>query len=192
MEKNLSFYKKSAYYYNIEFSLGDLQVKQGDIAGADTNYTSLMNENPNRRFYYLTRLRKYLMKESLIKTYVNGNDFDKFQVLKKINSVKYDYNSIPVMINLARSLNDEYKLFLKNFDKTIRIKDYASSYAIYRLSIYMLENLDFQDARKMAALSLRYSSDNNFNNILQSNFDLTDWFYYNGETTLKQFHYINE
>ncbi len=192
LEKNLSFYKNSAYYYNIEFTLGDLQVKQNDLFGADTNYTALMNENPNRRYYYLTRLRKYLMKDSLIKVYVNGNDFDKFQVIKKINTNKYDYNSIPVFINLARALNKDYKLFIKNFDKTIRIKDYSSSYAMYRLSIYMLENLDIQDARKMAALSLRYNSDKNFNYILQNNFDLTDWFFYNGETTLKQFHYRYE
>ncbi|MEJ2617571.1 MAG: hypothetical protein P8Z35_21635, partial [Ignavibacteriaceae bacterium] len=79
-----------------------------------------------------------------------------------------------------------------NFNKTIKIRDYASSYAVYRLSIYMLENLDFLTARKMAALSLRYNSDKNFNYILQGNFDLTDWFYYNGEKTLKQFHYKYE
>ena len=192
LEENLSFYKKSAYYYNIEFSLGDLQVKLGDIAGADTNYTSLMNENPNRQYYYLTRLRQYLIKDSLIQAYVSGNDFDKFQIVKKINSAKYNFNSIPVMISLARSLNDEYKLFLKNFDKTIQVRDYSSSYSMYRLSIYMLENLDFQNARKMAALSLRYTSDKNFNYILQANFDLTDWFYNNGESTLKQFQYKDE
>ena len=132
------------------------------------------------------------MKESLIKVYVNGNNFDKFQIIKKINAKKYDYNSIPVFINLARALNEDYKLFIKNFDKTIRIKDYSSSYAVYKLSIYMLENLDFPTARKMAALSLRYNYDKNFNYILQSNFDLTDWFYYNGEKTLKQFHYKYE
>jgi len=192
LEKNLSFYKNSAYYYNIEFSLGDLQVKEGDLAGADTNYTSLMNENPNRRYYYLTRLRKYLIKNSLVKAYVNGNNFDKFQIIKKINADNYDYNSIPVFINLARALNEDYKLFIKNFNKTIKIKDYSSSYAVYKLSVYMLENLDFLTARKMAALSLRYNSDTNFNYILQSNFDLTDWFYYNGEKTLKEFHYKYE
>ena len=192
LEKNLSFYKNSAYYYNIEFSLGDLQVKQGDLSGADTNYTSLMNENPNRRYYYLTRLRKFLMKDNLIKVYISGNDSDKFQVIKKINSGKYFYNSIPVYLNLARALKEEYKLFIKNFDKTIHINDYSSSYAVYKLSIYMLENLDFINARKMAALSLRYNSDKNFNYILQSNFDLTDWFFNNGEKTLKQFHYKYE
>lgn len=192
LQDNISFYKNSAYYYNIEFSLGDLQAKQGDYKGADTNYTALMNENPNRRFYYLTRLRKNLIKNSLIKSYVNGNDFDKFQIVKKLNVHKYNYNSIPVLISLAKSLNDEYKLFLKNFDKTIHIKDYSSSYAVYRLSIYMLENLDFSDARKMAALSLRHDSGKDFNSVLQSNYDLTDWFFYNGEATLKQFHFKYE
>ncbi len=31
LQKNISFYQKSAYYYNIEFSLADLQVKQNDL-----------------------------------------------------------------------------------------------------------------------------------------------------------------
>lgn len=132
------------------------------------------------------------MKDTSIKVYINGNNFDKFQVIKKINAVKFNYNSIPVFINLARGLNEDYKLFIKNFDKTIHINDYSSSYAVYRLSIYMLENLDFVNARKMAALSLRYNSDQNFNYILQGNFELTDWFYNNGEKTLKDFHYKYE
>ena len=192
LKDNISFYKNSAYYYNIEFSLGNFQSKQGNFKAADSNYTALMNENPNRSFYYLTRLRKVLIKESLIKAYVNGNDFDKFQIVKKINADKYNYNSIPVLISLARSLHDEYKLFLRNFDKTIQVKDYSSSYAVYRLSIYMLENLDFPSARKMAALSLRYNSGMDFKSVIQSNYNLTDWFFYNGEATLKQFKYINE
>ncbi len=56
----------------------------------------------------------------------------------------------------------------------------------------MLEQLDFSNARKMAALSLRYSSDKNFNYVLQSNYNLTDWFYYNGDETLKQLQFKYE
>jgi len=41
----------------------------------------------------------------------------------------------------------------------------------------------------MAALSLRSSSGNDFNSILQSNFNKADWFYYNGEEILKQLQY---
>ena len=186
LNENLLYYKNTAYYYNIEFSLGDFLSKQYDYTEADTNYSKLINQNPNRKFYYLAQLRKKLFKDSLITIYLNGNKFDKFQVLKKINEKNYDYNSIPVFIDLAKSLNEHYKLFLKNFDKTMQVKDYSSSYAIYRLSIYMLENLDFPDARKMAALSLRGNTNNDFRIILQNNSDKADWIYHNGDEILKQ------
>ena len=186
LKENLPYYKNTAYYYSAEFSLGDILAKQKNYKAADSNYISLLKQNPNRRFYYLAQLRKNLFKDSLISIYLNGNEQDKFGILKKLNEKKYDYNSIPVFIDLSRSLNEKYDLFLKYFSNTIKVKDYSESYALYRLSIYMLENLDFQNAKKMAALSLRYDSDKNFNYILQTNFDKTDWFFNNGEKVLKQ------
>ncbi len=186
LKSNISFYKNTGYYYNIELSLADFLAKGYNYSEADTNYSLLINQNPNRSYYYLSRIRKELFKDSLINIYLDGNEFDKFQVIKSLNENNYDYNSIPVFIDLARELNEQYELFVKNFDKTIHVKDYSASYAMYKLSIYMLENMDFSSARKMSALSLRYNADENFNYILQNNYIKTDWFYYNGERILKQ------
>jgi hypothetical protein len=186
LEKNLYRYRNTAYYYSIEFQLGDLLGEGSNYSGADSNFTSLIYQNPNRTFYYLSQLRKTLLKDSLISLYLKGNEFDKFQIIKSINEKNYDYNSIPVFIDLARNLVDQYELFIKNFNKTIHVNGYSQSYAIYKLSIYMLENLDFSRARKMAALALRYNSDKNFNYIIESNFKKTDWFYYHGNEILEQ------
>ena len=186
LRSNISFYKNTANYYNVEFSLAGFLAKDNNFSAADTNYTMLINQNPNRSYYYLSQLRKELLKDSLINIYQNGNEFDKFQIIKNINENNYNYNSVPVFIDLAKELNEQYDLFLKNFNKTIHVKDYSSSYAMYRLSVYMLENLDFPGARKISALSLRYNADENYNYILQNNYIKTDWFYYNGERILKQ------
>ena len=186
LRRNISFYKNTGYYYNIELSLADFLAKGYNYSAADTNYSLLINQNPCRSYYYLSRIRKELLKDSLINIYLDGNEFDKFQVIKSLNENNYDYNSIPVFIDLARELNEQYELFVRNFDKTVHVKEYSASYAMYKLSIYMLENLDFSNARKMSALSLRYNADENFNYILQNNYIKTDWVYYNGEGVLKQ------
>jgi hypothetical protein len=95
--------------------------------------------------------------------------------------ISYNFNTFPVLIELSKAINEDYNLFLKQFNKTIHVNDYASSHGVYKLSIYMAENLDFSRARKMAALSLRYKSDLNFHKILTSNMEKINWFYYNSE-----------
>jgi len=47
--------------------------------------------------------------------------------------------------------------------------------------LFMCEKMDFDRARKMAALSLRYTGDISFNSVLQSNFEKMAWFYKNKE-----------
>jgi hypothetical protein len=88
------------------------------------------------------------------------------------------------MVELSKRLNEDYNLFVQKFDKTIHVDDYESSYAMYKLSVYMLENLDFSNARKMAALSLRYKADKNFNVVLKNNFDKVNWMYFNASKYL--------
>ena len=49
----------------------------------------------------------------------------------------------------------------------------------------MANNLDFDRAKKMAVLSMAFNSGDNFNEVLNSNFQKCEWFYYNSEKILK-------
>jgi tetratricopeptide (TPR) repeat protein len=180
LNERLDNYKNTAYYYNLKFMLADLYAETGAFQNALEIYESLKKENPNNTLLYLSNLRISLSRiDSLLKIYLTGNNFSKYIVLKDLNKLEYDYFSFPVMIDLSREINDDYKLFLKQFDKTFKASDFSSSYGLFRLSNYMVENMDIVNARKMAALAARYKGDAKFSKILGENFKKMDWFYIN-------------
>ncbi|MBZ0201258.1 MAG: hypothetical protein K8H86_15400, partial [Ignavibacteriaceae bacterium] len=89
------------------------------------------------------------------------------------------YYSIPSVIDLSAALEENYHLFLKQFNKTLIVNDKASAYAVYCLSEYALKNFDFVRARKLAALAMRYKADKNFLYITTEQFNKSDWLYRN-------------
>ncbi len=183
-------FKETSYYYNIEFNLADFCSQVQDTTRADSLYKNIISQNPNRTLYYLSHLRENLIdSDSLIVPYLSGSDVDKYLIITGLNNKTYDYFSIPVMIDLAHSLGESYELFLEMFNQTIVVNSYQSSFAVYRLSIYLLAHLDFTRARKMAALSMRYDKDKNFNFILRENFKKTDWLYENGNRILSSINF---
>jgi hypothetical protein len=102
-----------------------------------------------------------------------------------MNSTGYKYNSFPVLINLAESFNEEYNVFLKLFKDNINVTDFPSSYAMFKLSNYMLNHLDFERAKEAASIALKYNADQNFELILQKNYSKINWFYENARRILK-------
>ncbi len=183
--KNLKQFKGSSSYYSLELRLGDLYSIKESYAEADSIYQSLIKQNPTYTFAYISNLRIDLIKDSLITQYLKGNDFDKYIILKEMNSTGYKYNSFPVLINLAESFNEEYSVFLKLFKDNFNVTDFPSSYAMFKLSNYMLNHLDFERAKEAASIALKYNADQNFELILQKNYSKINWFYENARRILK-------
>ncbi len=176
--ENINQFRNSAYFYSLELKLADLYSLSNNFSEADTIYSNLVFQHPSRTYFYLANLRLDLMNsDSLLEQYLKGNNFDKFYILKEFNSRKYDYYSIPVMIDLANFFDESYDLFISIFQNKLEVTDFASSYAMYKLSNYMLEHLDFYNARKMAALAMRFKGDKNYESRLQENYYKTNWFY---------------
>ena len=96
------------------------------------------------------------------------------------------------MIYLSKLLNEGYDVFIEKLGKKFNVNNYSSSYAVFLISKYMLENNDFVNANKMAGLSLRYNSDNNFKIILKEQFNKTRWFLTNGDTLLNKIKIFNQ
>jgi hypothetical protein len=190
LRKNINKFENTAYHYEIQFLLADLLAKNNQISGADSIYKLLVSQNPSRTLYSLSNLRTDLINaDSVIVNYLQSEDEEKYNILKLLNAINYNYNSVPYLSSLARSSKVEYNNFLKNFSKPFEVNDYRSSYGIYKLSLYMCEKLDFDKARKMAALSLRYSDDPSFNSVLQSNFARMNWLYKNSGEALSKMKY---
>ena len=184
---NISLFEKTSYTYNLELKLADLKAKNNNLKKVKILYSELADKNPNRRLKYITDLRIKLSEEpDRLSKYLTGSDFDKYFILKELNNEEYYYYSFPVLVSLAGILQEDYDIFLKQFEKRLIVNDYHSSYGTFVLSKYMMKNFDFLLARKMAGLSMRYREDDDYLNILEENYIKTDWFYTNSDILLSK------
>jgi hypothetical protein len=186
LKNKIELYESTSYYYNLELTLADLFAKLDNFKSADSLYKELINQQPNRKLNYIANIRRGLLKKELIKKYLDGSNYDKYYILQKLNVKSYNYWSIPVMIYLSKLLDEDYDVFLEKSNKKFRVNNYSRSYAAFIISKYMLANNDFVNANKMAGLSVRYKSDNNFSIILQKQLIKTKWFINNGDIFLNK------
>ena len=189
----LNKFENTAYFYNLELRLADLYAESNKVDLADSIYQKIIQQNPSITLYYLSNLRIDLSKkDSLLMNYVTAEDSGKYVILKNLNKDNYYYSSFPVVVDLSKNFNEDYNTFLKQFNKTFIVNDFLSAYGVYYLSQYMLENLDYDRARKMAALAMRYKSENNLNLIFKDNFKRINWIYQNSDSLLNKIFNIKE
>ena len=186
-------FENTAYFYNLELRLADLSAENGNIDYADSIYKKIIQQDPNTTLYYLSELRTTLSKnDSLLINYVVAEDSGKYLIIKNLNQDIYNYSSFPVIVDLSKGFNEDYDTFLKQFNKTFIVNDFLSAYGVYYLSNYMLENLDFDRARQMAELAIKYKSENNLNLVFDDNFKRINWLYQNSDSLLKKIFNIKE
>jgi hypothetical protein len=184
LQLNAENFTGTSNEFDLKFRLAELFVKNSEFNKAEELYNLISQKRPSRRLQLLADSRIALIKEGTIKEYVKGSDFDKYTILKKLNSKNYVYAAIPLMIDLSVMLGENYNLFLENFKQNFEVKDEQSSYAVFKISQYSLSNFDIINARKLASLSLRYKNNPDLNEVLKSNFTKTDWFVRNAEVIL--------
>ena len=190
LEDNLEGFKNTAYYYTTEFQLADLLAKNYYTIAADSLYKILNEQNPNRTLFNLAGLRNRIShSDTLLSLYLKSDALNKYLILNELNKDTYVYYSFPAITELSRNLKENYYIFISQFKRTIAVDDYRSSYAVYKLSQFMLENLDFKRARKMAAMSSRYSGDISFTKLQNENYKKCTWMYFHGDKFLKEFVY---
>lgn len=186
LESNLAKYSGTSSEYDLKFRLAELYVKESKLDEAKQLYYFLNAAKPNRRLEILAATRISLLQNNNIGIYVSGSDYDRYEILKELNSTEYNYSSIPLMIDLSNTLKEDYKLFLQNFKNHLEVKDKLSSFAVYKLSGYMLKNFDYVNARKMAGFALRYKGDTNLLTQTEELYNKTEWFFRNADRVLNE------
>ena len=172
--------------YDLKFRLAELYVMNSEFEKAKKIYYLLLNAKPTRRLELLSLTRIALFNAGTIKNYVSGSDYDKYTMLKELNSKSYNYSSIPLMIDLSVSLDEGYHAFLQNFKNHLEVKDELSSYTVYKLSEYMLKNFDYVNARKMAGFALRYKDNVNLLKLTEEHYKKTEWFLKNAKRIIDE------
>lgn len=176
LENSLPKFENTAYQYELQFILADFLIKNNDVFKAESLYKKIIEENPNRLLYSLAVLRTDLIAaDGVISKYLSGDEKTKYKILQTLNSNQNNYTTFPYLAAIASSLNIDYDTFLKNFNQKLESSDYNACYGLYKLSLYMCEKMDFERARKLAALSIRYTADQSFNSVLESNLKKLSW-----------------
>ena len=186
LDSNLNTFLGTSSEYDLKFRLAELYIKNNEPEKSIKLYNFLLAAKPNRRLELLSSTRISLLKNGFIRTYVCGSEYDRYAILKKMNLQKYDYAAIPLMIDLSSSLGEDYNEFLLNFENNFEIIDELSSYGVFKLSEYMLQNFDYVKARKMAGLALRYRGNFNLLKLTEENSKKTEWFLRNAERILNE------
>ncbi|MFI5236701.1 MAG: tetratricopeptide repeat protein [Ignavibacteriales bacterium] len=181
LENNMKNYLNTGSEYELKFRLAELYIKNSENEKARELYNYLAEVKPGRRLEILAKTRISLLNKDLIGSYVEGSDFDKYSILKKLNSKSYVYSSMPLMIELSSSLKEDYELFLINFKNNFEVSDELSSYAVFKISDYMLKNSDYVNARKFAGLAIRFKGDTNLFSFISEHYKKTEWFVKNAD-----------
>jgi len=189
---NYNRFKATSYFHYMIFRLGELYSLNLKNDSAAICFEKIIKENPNHQLRYLSNTRLSLIQANKLIEYLDETDSLKLQILSLLNDKEYNYNSLPIIIELLRSQKIEYKQSLSIFNKTFIVSNIESSYAAFKLSKYMLENYDFVNARKYAALSLRYKDENIFFTAMQEQFKKADWFVKNANKVFGKFIYFTQ
>lgn len=186
-DTNITKFSGTSFYFHLQFRLADVLSLAGDSSKAGSNYKNIYDANPNRTLYYLSAIRLKLLEKNLLKDYLEGSEYDKLSILKSVNNENYFYPAWAVIIELSEKLNESPDRFINEFSKTIFVDSYESSFAVFKLSQYLVRKGEFAKARRMAALALRYKDDRNFSLVLKENFRMISWLSSNSQIYLNNF-----
>jgi hypothetical protein len=186
LNSSLDTFSGTSTEYDLKFRMAELYIKNSEVGKASELYNFLLDAKPSRRIELLVNIRISLLQTGRIGKYVKGSDYDKYYVLKMLNSKSYNYNSIPLMIDLSATLEEDYQAFLQNFENELEVKDVISSYAVYKISEYMLKNFDYINARKMAGFALRYKGEPGLLKLTEEHYKKTEWFFRNAKGVLDE------
>lgn len=188
--KNYEKFNGTSYYHNMIFRLAELYAIDLQNDSAVHYYKKIIEDEPNYQLISLANTRLKLLKANNLQEYIQGNDSSRFKILVVLNEKEYEYSSIPIIIELMKNLRIDYQKSLGIFNKTFIVNNIESSYAAFKLSEYMLENTDYINARKYAALSLRFKEDNIFYQVMQMQFRKSSWFIKNANKLLDNFIFV--
>ncbi len=176
IENKLKDFINTSYYYNLQFKLADLYSLSKKTLQADSLYKEIIIEKPNIWLEHLSELRLFLLNTpDQLNLYLNGSPTDKLVLmLKLINKNNADI-ILPVAVRLSKIIDLEYKLFMKNFINDETAANLKDSYTLNILSMYMLDNFDFVNAKIMIEKAARISNGQFNNKLIKYNLNKINW-----------------
>lgn len=176
-KKYSSEYEGTSYKYGYNINLADLYFINKKFEKADSIYTELVIEKPNMFYSDFAKTRKLLLTQpdTVSLKYINGSTFDKYLILKELNSQSPNDFMVNTLINLSESLNENYDSFINRIKHNLKVVSEETSFAAYQLSEYAKNNSEFDDAVRFAGIALESCNEKSRLPVLKENLEKLEW-----------------
>lgn len=162
LEKEKKNFSGSASYYNIEYLLAYLYLKEKILKYAIANYDSLINQNPYDDFYDAALVYKTIAEKDSNEFYnFIENRNSRFDIIKNfLNHGNDAFLQYYVNIYLLTNSNNQDTINILNYSEEIHdIEELLSqtnfnSETYFQIAKFSLNNLELDDAIKYAAIAL--------------------------------------
>lgn len=176
LENEIEKFSKSGDYYNLLMILGNFYSLENKPFSADSVFRLLKSEMPNINFYRIAETKIQLNKKNLLKEYLKSGSDESFNVVLKLNRDSLFVSSIVSLLNHFNGEVLHYNQLIELLDGKFEVKDFISSYSAYKISQFSIENFDYLTAKKFAELSLNYTHNESYKEVLLQNLDMINWF----------------
>jgi tetratricopeptide (TPR) repeat protein len=153
LEENVKNYDGTSSQYSALLNYGDALALNGKFAKADSVYKVLLEYKPTIRYKNIADIRLKLLSKNRILDYINGSDFDKYKILKSLNSEEVFDASLQIIIELSERLNENSRSLILFLDK-MNLGSISSNSA-FEISKYLMRNLEFKKSLKFANISIK-------------------------------------
>ncbi len=174
LKSKMREYENTASYYSALLLLGDQFSLVGKFEKADSVYNQLFEFEPTILYKNIAKIRTELIKNGSIYNYLNGSDFDKYEILKSLNESHFVDESIPILINLSEQLDENSDKFFNYLEKFPT--ESISSNSAYEISKYLMKNYRYQESLKYAEIAVKKCSKKFELPIYESHRKEIDWF----------------
>ncbi|MBU0473199.1 MAG: hypothetical protein KKF62_03435 [Bacteroidetes bacterium] len=152
LANKISEFEGTSSYYSALLNLSDQYAYNQKFSEADSVYKLLQEYEPTLRYKNLAEIRTELIAKNLIFEYLQGSDFDKYVILKSINTDKLFDSSIPVLIELSERLDENIDGIL-SFLTGLNLENVSSNTA-FEISKYLMKNNHYRESLKFAEIAV--------------------------------------
>lgn len=192
LNKEISKFRKSQFFYNLELILGDAFVLADNISAGKKSYDSLITHSPGIGYTNEVKIRNLIIdKEGTdsLKKYFKMKNAKKLDYLLKINRDEINYFTIPSIVRYSDINKFNLAEWLENLKPGFTVQNKESMVSSISISRYFLEKKDFNNAKYFAIKALDYKSSGNLTFQAIENLQLANWFTNFANETKTSFQY---
>lgn len=178
LQERLPHYDKTSHRYRSLLKLGDLSILSNKNENAGKYYDTLLTEHPTMYYRNLAEMRLLMMEDmSIIRNYVESSTYDRYEILKFMNADSLLFSTVPTMLELSKSFNQDYYFFISRYKKiSAPPKNEQELYAYFVLADYAIKNLDLDYAKLLNSYALQYQEQSVYRVAISYQKMKIDWF----------------